>query len=482
MTITRFDAPWIIAHQDGEHRLLRHGSVVVDGDRVSYVGRAYRGAADEVVSTNAVISPGFISTHAHLHESPLDKTLGEDAPRRQFWSSTLVDILPTKAAAMREQDMLACIDYSLLELIRTGTTTVLQLGAFSPAVADRVEALGLRAYIAESYRSGRWFTRNGRSIEYEWVERAGEQGLERAVEFIRNYAGRADGRIQGLLNPAQVDTCTEDLLRRSKAAADDLGVPLTIHAAQSIYEFLEMTRRHGRTPIEWLADIDFLGPNTLIAHCLFVAGNPWLNFDGDDLGLLAATETSVSYNAWVFARNGINMESFDKYRRAGVRVCLGTDTSSQSMIESCRWTAILGKVAERRSDGATARQAFDSATVHAADLLGRPDLGRIRPGAKADLLFWRADSMFMTPMRDPVRSIVYYAQPEDLDHVMVDGRWVQRDGVPTNGDIDAAARAVAEAAENLWASWPDHDWGGRTVEEHLGLSYPRFDDEDEVQG
>lgn len=482
MTITKFKAPWVVAFQGGEHRLLKDGCVVVEDDTVRYVGRHYPGPVDETVETRALVSPGFISTHSHLHESPLDKTLGEDSDRRQFWSTSLVDILPTKAAAMREQDMLACLDYSMIELIRTGTTTVLQLGELSDAVADRVDASGLRAYIGESYRSGRWLTRNGRNVEYEWDEPGGQRGLDRAVDFVRRQAGRGNGRIQGLLNPAQVDTCTEGLLRDSKAAAAELGVPLTIHAAQSVYEFHEMTRRHGRTPIEWLSDIGFLGENTLIAHCLFLAGNPWVNFAGDDLGLLADSGTAISYNAWVFARNGINMESYDKYRRAGVRISLGTDTVTQSMIESCRWTAVLGKIAERRSDGATARQVFDSATVIAADLLGRPDLGRIAPGAKADLLFWRTDSLFMTPMRDPIRSIVYYAQAEDLAHVMVDGNWIQRDGAPVRGNLPAAVAALSESAQHVWNAWPEHDWAGRTLDEQMGLSCAPFEDEPGVTG
>src|SRR4029079_15647388 len=142
-------------------------------------------------------------------------------------------------------------------------------------------------------------------------------------------------------------------------------------------------------PVEWLSDLGFLGPRTVLGQALFISGNSWGNFAGEDLSQLAGSGTSVSYNAWCFTRRGIVMESFPDYVEAGVNMCLGTDTAPQSMIESLRWTAIAGKVAARRTDVSTARQVFDAATVNAADLLGRPDLGRIAPGAKADLLFWR---------------------------------------------------------------------------------------------
>ncbi len=57
--------------------------------------------------------------------------------------------------------------------------------------------------------------------------------------------------------------------------------------------------------------------------------------------------------------------------------------------------------------------------------------GRIAPGAKADLLFWEGASLFMTPMRDPVRNIVYSAQAEDSNATMIDGKFVMKDRVVT---------------------------------------------------
>jgi len=214
----------------------------------------------------------------------------------------------------------------------------------------------------------------------------------------------------------------------------------------------------------------------VLGHAIFVSGNSWVNFAGDDLGLLASSGTSVSYNAWCFIRRGLVMESFPEYVAAGVNLCLGTDTAPQSMIESLRWTAIAGKVASRRTDVSTARQVFDAATVNAARLLGRDDLGRIAPGAKADLLFWRADGFTMTPMRDPIRNLVYYAQASDLSDVLVDGRQIVQDGVVLGADTRAATRRVQEAGERMWSRWPGGDWAGRTLDEVAPATYDTFED------
>src|SRR3954453_12147066 len=377
-------------------------------------------------------------------------------------------------AGLDDEGARACVDYSLIELARTGTTTVVQMGGLEDYTADAIEASGLRGYVAPMYRSGHWFTPDGNRVDYAWDTDDGRSGFEKGIRFVDSMRGRADGRVQGLLAPAQVDTCSESLLRDSRAAADDLGVPISLHASQGVWEFQEMTRRHGRTPVEWLSDLDFLGPRTVLGHAIFISGNSWVNFAGDDLALLAGSGASVSYNAWCFIRRGIVMESFADYVGAGVNMCLGTDTAPQSMIESLRWTAIAGKVAARRTDVSTAKQVFDAATVNAADLLGRPDLGRIAAGAKADLLFWRADGFTMTPMRDPIRNLVYYAQASDLADVLVDGRPVVEDGHVVGADVAEATRRVQRAGERVWPRWPDGDWAGRSLDEVAPPTYAHF--------
>ena len=98
-----------------------------------------------------------------------------------------------------------------------------------------------------------------------------ETPLDEAFRFIEEHDGSQNGRVKGFLSPLQVDTCTADLLRKSRNAAVDMGVPLALHTSQSVNEFLEMTQRHGLTPIEWLREIGFLGPEVILGHAIIVA-------------------------------------------------------------------------------------------------------------------------------------------------------------------------------------------------------------------
>ena len=119
------------------------------------------------------------------------------------------------------------------------------------------------------------------------------------------------------------------------------------------------------------------------------------------------------------------MESFPAYLDAGVNVCLGTDTCPQSMIEAMRWSAVVGKIMSRQTEKSTAADVFNAATLNPAQMLHRDDLGRISAGAKADLLFWDTSSMFMVPLRDPIKNIVYNATADELKDVMIDGESLQ---------------------------------------------------------
>lgn len=468
----RIDAGQIVALQDGEHRILTDGVIVVEGNEVTHVGKTFDGQVDEVIDARTMlVTPGFVNTHTHLTESPLDKSFVEDVGPRQFSNTGLVEMLPARSMAMDDDARRASVDYSMAELIRTGTTTVMEIGGHGEYTADAVEKAGLRAYIADGYKSGRWLTRDGKKVEYDWNEAAGKAGFEKAVDLIERIDGKANGRINGFLSPLQVDTCTEDLLRMSRQASDSMKVPLALHVSQSVFEFDAIVQRHGVSPVEWLESIGFLSEWNILGHVILPAGHSWVQFAGDDLSILARHNASVAHAAWVFARRGIAMESFPKYLDAGINMTLATDTCPQSMIEALRWTAVLGKTTSRQTERANAAEVFNAATLSGAKMLHRDDLGYIGPGAKADMLFWSTNSMFMVPMRDPIRNIVYNAEAEDLKNVMIDGQFVMQDGKVLTVDEQAVTDNLRAAAERMWPNMHVGDWGDRSVDE---LSPPTF--------
>ena len=98
------------------------------------------------------------------------------------------------------------------------------------------------------------------------------------TELRQNFPS---GRLSAVVSPSQVDTCSEELLRDSRALARDHNLSWTIHAAQSVTEFHEMQRRHGMTSIQWLDSIDVLDERSVIAHGIFLDHHPWLHWTRD---------------------------------------------------------------------------------------------------------------------------------------------------------------------------------------------------------
>jgi 5-methylthioadenosine/S-adenosylhomocysteine deaminase len=252
-------------------------------------------------------------------------------------------------------------------------------------------------------------------------------------------------------------------------------VPYQVHTAQSVVEFNEMVARHGKTPIAWMRELGVLGPNTILGHAIIVGGSSWTNYPAGDVAIMADAGCSVAHAVWVFARRGVAMESFARYRAAGVNLSLGTDTNPQSVIEAMRWAAVCSKIVERNTEATTAAHAFDAATLGGARALGRDDLGRIAPGAKADLVLWRATSWRMTPLRDPIKNIVYNAADEDVDRVYVNGRLVVDGGKVLGADDGAILGALQAAGERMWPRMAKSDWAGRSADQLSPQTYPDWD-------
>ena len=479
MPSTLVRARQVIAFQDDRgHVLLEPGALSHMGGTIRWVGPPDQAppCERELDLGDALVTPGFVNLHTHV-TTPATRSLREDQGNPLLYMSGLYELLPI-SWAMRPDEALVCAEATLIELLRCGSTTVLVMGTGIPEqVADLARRLGMRVYITPGYRSADWSVEpDGRHVVYTFDEARGEVGLERNLAFARGVAGGAtDDLVHALLGPLQVDTCTPELLRKTRQAADRLGVPIQIHAGQSLLEFQEIRRRYGRTPVQFLHDIGLCGPDVSIAHAVFIAGHSWTATPPeDDLELLARSQTTVAHCPQVFARTGVSLESLPSYLRAGVRVALGTDTFPQDLLHEARVAALLGKVAARDARVPSAASVFAAATLAGADALGRSDLGRIAPGARADLLVWDLARVNLIPYRDPLRTLVYSGSPADLQQVIVSGEVVVEGGRVLHADEAAVSSRLADALAHLWSRLPEADPARRTVEQLSPTSLPRW--------
>jgi cytosine/adenosine deaminase-related metal-dependent hydrolase len=340
-------------------------------------------------------------------------------------------------------------------------------------IAEVCGRLGIRAYVTPIYKSATWMQDPAGRITRVWDEPKGLRGLDYAVRFIERLEGRFDGRVRGFLCPGEVALATSDLLHRTMEHAERLKVPISIHAAEEMLEWHLSIADRGVSPITWLADLGFLRPGVILAHAVFIAGHSTVIHSGrNDLETLARSGAAVAHCPVGFARRGLALESFDRYRQAGVRLSLGTDVHPQDMLFELKVGSLVAKVVDRRFDAGAARDIFDAATTGGASALGRTDIGALRPGTKADLVVYRFEDLSVIPVRDPVSTLVHVGSRSDIELVFVDGAKVVEHGRVLNMDSARLREKVVVAARSAWES--SDQWVPRRdpLELFSPLTYP----------
>jgi 5-methylthioadenosine/S-adenosylhomocysteine deaminase len=470
---TKIIASHIIAFDGEEHRLLRDGELVYQGGEIAFVGKDYPGSVDQIIDARGkIVSPGLINTHMHMRSSVLDRSFLESGGTEELGFDTLLDFIIPRARVMDSTMRSACAEYSFIEALRSGTTTCLEIGYDIDEFRRLVPKYGSRIYFAPMYWSASWHSADGHAVDYKWREDAGLPKLEAAVRMVEEHDGEYGGLLRMALAPGQADTSSAELLLETQNRASELGVPVTIHVAQSRYEVDNMAIRESMTPVGWLNDIGFLQENVILGHAFYLGSASDQGSAFEDMQLIAGAGASVSHAPWVFGRDGAMMDSFAKYQRAGINLSLGTDTCPQNMIHAMRYAAVFSRAVEGAPSATSATDVFNAATLGGAEALGREDLGRLCPGARADIVIFSGESMNMVPLRDPIDNIVFSAEAEDVDTVIVDGRTVLEDGkvLAAADNEQKLFREIQNIGEEVWAKIESVDRLGRTIDELSPLS------------
>ena len=474
MNRTLLSARWVIGHEDGCHVVYEDGVVVIEGTRVLHVGRRFDGeVARRVDYGEAVISPGFVDLDAL---SDLDTTIlgydnGPAWKKGRVWPESYVARGPYEMYSAEE--MAFQKRFAFAQLISNGITTALPIASLFyrawgetvaefDAAAHAADDLGLRVYLGPAYRTGGQVTDTAGTIRAVYDAPRGLQGLQDAAEFATRIDGTAGGRIRAMFAPDRIETCTGELLRRTQALASEMGAPVRQHCCQSPTELRLVQEQHGTTPIDWLDRVGALGANWLLPHGTHASER--------DLALIAQHGASLVHCPLVSARHGGMLRSFPACRARGINVGLGTDTWPPDMILNMQIGMMTARLAEGH-EALRSEEMFDAATLGGASALGRSDLGRLAPGACADIAVIDLGRTLQAP--DPVQSLMTSASGRDVRDVWIDGRRVMTDRkIPGCDEAADMARAQAQF-DGLVAKYPDRTAGHPPVTEIFRPSYAR---------
>ena len=268
------------------------------------------------------------------------------------------------------------------------------------------------------------------------------QGLERSANLVESWHGKADGRVTCFIAPHAPETCSPGLLQAGRGMAEKYGTGYTIHLSQSYDEIEAVMRTRGVPPTQYLFANGFLGPNLVIAHCRYVGPS--------EIALLGHTGVGVSYNAAIAARRGA-AAPVQELMAAGCRIGMGSDNMAEDMVEVLRAGLFLERVRRNDQMHPQPEDVLEWASQGGANILGLgADTDSLEVGKKADLFLIDMMRPHLVRTLRIVSSFVHNGQPADVRSVMVDGKWVMRDGQPLTIDEPYIVSRAEEIGHAVW--------------------------------
>ena len=432
--------------------VLHRAGIAVSEDRIASMGptdevqRAYPDA-EVVDGRGKAVFPGLINCHTHLLATG-DRGILED-----FGFPTRLAFPVSARSLLTEEERSTLALLGVLESIRSGVTCLLEISGDVGGYAADLAATGLRLVLGENINDVD--EAQARDGVYRFDKGRADAGLQRCADLVEAWHGGANGRVSCFLAPHAPETCSPDLLRRSREMAERYGVGYTIHLSQSREEIEAVMRVRGVPPTHYLFASGFLGPELLAAHCRYV--NP------AEIALLGQTGVKVTNNAAIAARRGA-AAPVREMQAAGCVIGMGTDNMAEDMVEVMRAGLFLERVRRNDEVWPQPEDVLEWATTGGARALGMADAtGSLEPGKKADLFVADLMRPHLVPILRPVSAFVHNGQPADITSVMVDGQWVMRDGKVLTIDEEDLVRRAEAVGHSSW---------GRLLERYPNVPFP----------
>lgn len=435
LDVVRYSAEAVVPC-DQPGRVLRPGFVEVSGDTVTRVGVTESEATGDgvhVVPIDGVLLPGLVNVHCH---SPMTlfRGTGENLSLHRW----LNEVLWPREALLTADDVYWGMTLAAAELLRFGVTTTCEAYFFEDALTDAVVAAGSRAVVTPGV-----LQLPGHQSDDGWWERR----VDEIVDFHRRRNGE-DGRIEVGFAPHAAYTVPVPVLVDIAIRARELDALFHIHLAETEEECRRFAAEHGASTPAVLAEAGVFGGRVLAAHSI------WLS--AEDLAIYRDHDVAVAHCPQSNAKLASGVAPLVQFLDEGIRVGLGTDGPASNndldLWEEMRLAAMLARIRERDASVLPAATALDLATRAAGLAIGRPDLGVLAAGAKADMIAVRLDDPGFVPLLEDtqlVEHLVWSASSRLVTDVWVAGTQVVEAGRCLTVDTTAAAGEVQARARRL---------------------------------
>jgi 8-oxoguanine deaminase len=416
----------ILVTMDDDRREIAGGGVYVEDNRIVQAGAPadLPASADEVIDlAGHVLMPGLVNTHHHMFQCLTRATPGGQDAELFGW---LKAHYPIWARITPEMFHVAA-KTAMAELILSGCTTssdhqyLYVNGATLEQAIEAASDLGLRFHAARGAMS---VGESGGGLAPDAIcEREPDvlKEMQRLVE--RWHDPRFGSMLRIVLAPCSPFTVSDDLMTASRDMARHYGVSLHTHLAESDNDVAYTIERYGKTPTQYVEDMEWVGRDVWHAHCV--------KLDESGIKLFGRTGTGVAHCPCSNMRLASGIAPVRRMRAERVAVGLGVDGSASAdaghLLAEARQAMLLARVGGDPS-AMTAREALEIGTLGGAKVLNRDDIGAIRPGMAADMVAFDMRSLdFAGGLHDPVAALVF-CTPAKVSWSVINGRVIVREG------------------------------------------------------
>ncbi len=424
-----------VVTMDGR-RTVRAADVVVRDGLVAEVGDGHGVRGRVVDARGCAVMPGFVQAHVHLCQA-LFRGMADDLPllawlRRRIW--------PLEAAH-DPKSLAASARLGLAEMLRAGTTTILDMGTVHhhDVVFEAMRDAGIRG------SSGKTMMDRGAGVP-KGLRETTRASLRESERLCAAWDGAEDGRLGYAFAPRFVLSCSEVLLRETAALAADRGALVHSHCAEHAEERDAVRAALGVDDVEALARAGIAGTRCVLAH--------GVQLRPAEMRRIAREGTRFVHCPSANLKLASGIADVTAMRSAGIVVGLGADgapcNNRMDPWTELRQAALLAKAKTGDAAALGAMEALGLATIDGARALGIDDVvGSVEVGKRADLVVVRLDALHSEPPTDVAGTLVYSCTAADVRHVLVDGHLVVSDGVLLTLDEDRVRADARREAKLL---------------------------------
>ncbi|MFW5979878.1 MAG: amidohydrolase [Halanaerobiales bacterium] len=418
----------------GEYKSsVKNGYILIKEDKIVETGKSIKSTieqiekeVDQVIDGSKMIAiPGLVNTHTHAAMTLL-RGYADDLPLQKWLENK---IWPFESR-LREEDIYWGTLLAIIEMIKTGTTTFLDMYFDMEQAAEAVRESGIRAVLSEGL------------IE----ENDKTEGLYSSLEFAREWQNKAEGRITTMLAPHSPYTCSESYLKEIIKLSERHSLPINIHLAETLNEVEIIKDKYNTTPVKYLEKIGLFSRPVIAAHCV--------HLNKEEKDILAENNTGIAYNPLSNMKLGSGIAPAIDYYKRGINIGFGTDGAASNnnldLFEEAKIGSYLQKVEQLDASIFNTQDLLNMLTWKGARALNIDKLGKIKKGYKADIVLIDNHSLsHFCPDHDYLSNLFYSAGSRGVETVIINGQLILNKGEILTLDEVSIYKEVARRARQL---------------------------------